>query len=42
MKRFYGSVDPGTGGQSADQPTETGSGPDGTYCRYTASDITYD
>ncbi|MFE7325287.1 hypothetical protein ACFU8W_09960 [Streptomyces sp. NPDC057565] len=42
MKRFCGSGDLGIGGQSEDQPTETGSGPDGTYCRCTASDITYD
>ncbi|MFI7387682.1 pectate lyase [Streptomyces sp. NPDC049813] len=30
------------GNSSGDEPTEVGSGPDGTYCRYTASDLTYD
>ncbi|MEU4422700.1 pectate lyase [Actinoplanes sp. NPDC024001] len=30
-----------TGNSSGDEPTKTGSGPDGTYCRYSASDITY-
>ncbi|MET9496848.1 pectate lyase [Streptomyces sp. NPDC006552] len=30
------------GNSSGDEPTETGSGPDGTYCKYTASDLTYD
>jgi hypothetical protein len=30
-----------TGNSSGDEPTKTGSGPDGTYCRYSSSDITY-
>ncbi|MEV8564057.1 pectate lyase [Streptomyces sp. NPDC051322] len=30
-----------TGNSSGDEPVETGSGPDGTYCRYSASDLTY-
>lgn len=30
-----------TGNSSGDEPTKTGSGPDGRYCRYTASDVTY-
>ncbi|MEE1789709.1 pectate lyase [Streptomyces sp. BE308] len=30
-----------TGNDDGDEPTETGSGPDGTYCRYAASDISY-
>jgi len=30
-----------TGNSSGDEPSKTGSGPDGTYCRYSASDITY-
>ncbi|MEE1757383.1 pectate lyase [Streptomyces sp. SP18CS02] len=30
-----------TGNNTGAEPKETGSGPDGTYCRYTASDITY-
>ncbi|MGP3984595.1 pectate lyase [Streptomyces sp. KR80] len=30
------------GNDTGDEPVETGSGPDGTYCRYSASDITYD
>ncbi|WP_299536525.1 pectate lyase [uncultured Streptomyces sp.] len=30
-----------TGNDDGDEPTETGSGPDGTYCKYAASDITY-
>jgi len=30
-----------TGNSSGDEPTKTGSGPDGTYCRYSTSDITY-
>ncbi|MET7441561.1 pectate lyase [Streptomyces sp. NPDC004082] len=30
-----------TGNNTGAEPTETGSGPDGTYCKYTASDITY-
>ncbi|MYW66563.1 pectate lyase [Streptomyces sp. SID8379] len=30
------------GNDDGDEPTEIGSGPDGTYCRYTASDLTYD
>ncbi|MFF1833231.1 pectate lyase [Streptomyces sp. NPDC058231] len=30
-----------TGNSTGDEPTETGSGPDGTYCRYSASDISY-
>jgi hypothetical protein len=31
-----------TGNASGDEPVETGSGPDGTYCRYSSSDISYD
>lgn len=31
-----------TGNDSGDEPPETGSGPDGTYCKYAASDISYD
>ncbi|WP_411085718.1 hypothetical protein [Streptomyces sp. 061-3] len=31
-----------TGNNTGDEPTETGSGADGTYCRYSASDISYD
>ena len=27
--------------EKLDEPTKTGSGPDGTYCRYSTSDITY-
>lgn len=30
-----------TGNDSGDEPVETGSGPDGTYCKYSASDISY-
>ncbi|MCK9902773.1 pectate lyase [Frankia sp. Cpl3] len=30
-----------TGNSSGSEPTKTGSGADGTYCRYTAADITY-
>ncbi|MCO8276786.1 pectate lyase [Actinoplanes sp. TRM 88003] len=30
-----------TGNSSGNEPTKTGSGPDGTYCKYSASDITY-
>jgi hypothetical protein len=30
-----------TGNSSGNEPTKTGSGPDGTYCRYSTSDITY-
>ncbi|MEU7281658.1 pectate lyase [Streptomyces sp. NPDC045431] len=30
-----------TGNNTGAEPVQTGSGPDGTYCRYTASDITY-
>lgn len=30
-----------TGNDSGDEPDETGSGPDGTYCKYSASDISY-
>ncbi|MER7399761.1 pectate lyase [Streptomyces sp. NPDC000151] len=30
-----------TGNDNGDEPVETGSGPDGTYCRYSASDISY-
>ena len=30
-----------TGNSSGAEPTKTGSGPDGTYCRYSTSDITY-
>ncbi|MCK9932363.1 pectate lyase [Frankia sp. Mgl5] len=30
-----------TGNSSGSEPTKTGSGADGTYCRYTPSDITY-
>ena len=30
-----------TGNSSGDEPSKTGSGPDGTYCRYSTSDITY-
>ncbi|MFD7995085.1 pectate lyase [Streptomyces mexicanus] len=29
------------GNDTGDEPTEIGSGPDGTYCHYSASDITY-
>jgi hypothetical protein len=29
------------GNTSGDEPTSLGSGPDGTHCRYTASDVTY-
>ncbi len=29
------------GNNTGDEPSKLGSGPDGTYCRYTASDITY-
>jgi hypothetical protein len=29
------------GNSTGEEPTEIGSGPDGTYCRYSASDITY-
>ncbi|WP_406418300.1 hypothetical protein OH809_32250 [Streptomyces sp. NBC_00873] len=32
----------GPGTSTGAEPTETGSGPDGMYCRCTASDITYD
>ncbi|MFF2326131.1 MULTISPECIES: pectate lyase [unclassified Streptomyces] len=31
-----------TGNNTGAEPTETGSGPDGTYCRYSTSDISYD
>ncbi|GGS57573.1 pectate lyase [Streptomyces griseoviridis] len=31
-----------TGNDDGDEPTKTGSGPDGTYCRYSASDISHD
>jgi len=31
-----------TGNSTGAEPKETGSGPDGTYCRYTASDLSYD
>ncbi|MFV5996188.1 hypothetical protein ACNPQM_28215 [Streptomyces sp. NPDC056231] len=31
-----------TGNRTGVEPAETGSGPRGTYCRCTASDITYD
>jgi hypothetical protein len=30
------------GNNTGDEPVQIGSGPDGTYCRYTASDLTYD
>ncbi|GGS21657.1 pectate lyase [Streptomyces aureoverticillatus] len=30
------------GNDTGDEPDEVGSGPDGTYCRYSASDISYD
>ncbi|MEU5547065.1 pectate lyase [Streptomyces sioyaensis] len=30
-----------TGNNTGDEPVETGGGPDGTYCRYAASDIRY-
>ncbi|MER6114304.1 pectate lyase [Streptomyces sp. A0642] len=30
-----------TGNDDGDEPTQTGSGPDGTYCKYSASDISY-
>ncbi|MGA4845650.1 pectate lyase [Streptomyces sp. G5(2025)] len=30
-----------TGNNTGAEPVETGSGPDGTYCKFTASDITY-
>lgn len=30
-----------TGNNTGKEPTETGSGPDGTHCRFTASDISY-
>ncbi|MEV7404290.1 pectate lyase [Streptomyces sp. NPDC091267] len=30
-----------TGNDSGAEPKETGSGPDGTYCKYSASDISY-
>ncbi len=30
-----------TGNNTGAEPKETGSGPDGTYCRYTASDLSY-
>ncbi|WP_030611212.1 pectate lyase [Streptomyces sclerotialus] len=30
-----------TGNDDGDEPVETGSGPDGTYCRYSTSDISY-
>jgi hypothetical protein len=30
-----------TGNNSGDEPTKTGSGADGTYCKYSSSDITY-
>ncbi|MGI5467245.1 pectate lyase [Streptomyces sp. CA-132043] len=30
-----------TGNDNGDEPVETGSGPDGTYCRYSTSDISY-
>ncbi|MFG2890988.1 pectate lyase [Streptomyces sp. NPDC048248] len=30
-----------TGNDNGDEPVETGSGPDGTHCRYSASDISY-
>ncbi|MBO1335250.1 pectate lyase [Streptomyces sp. VRA16 Mangrove soil] len=30
------------GNDTGAEPSELGSGPDGTYCRYTASDLTYD
>ncbi|WP_345020331.1 pectate lyase [Streptomyces shaanxiensis] len=29
------------GNDSGDEPNETGSGPDGTHCRYSTSDVTY-
>lgn len=29
------------GNDSGDEPSETGSGPDGTHCRYSTSDVTY-
>ena len=31
-----------TGNNTGAEPKETGSGPDGTYCRYSSSDISYD
>lgn len=31
-----------TGNDDGDEPTETGSGPDGTYCKYSSSDVSYD
>ncbi|GGZ35454.1 pectate lyase [Streptomyces poonensis] len=31
-----------TGNSSGDEPKEIGSGPDGTYCKYSTSDVTYD
>ncbi|MET9808508.1 pectate lyase [Streptomyces halstedii] len=31
-----------TGNSTGAEPKETGSGPDGTYCQYTASDLSYD
>ncbi|WP_329115407.1 pectate lyase [Streptomyces sp. NBC_01465] len=31
-----------TGNSTGAEPTETGSGPDGTYCKFTASDISYE
>jgi hypothetical protein len=30
-----------TGNSTGAEPTKTGSGADGTYCRYSTSDITY-
>ncbi|GGS09241.1 pectate lyase [Streptomyces aureoverticillatus] len=30
-----------TGNSSGDEPVETGNGPDGRYCKFTASDISY-
>lgn len=30
-----------TGNNTGDEPTKTGSGPDGTYCKFTAADISY-
>ena len=30
------------GNDTGAEPKELGSGPDGTYCKYSASDLTYD
>ncbi|GHI09602.1 hypothetical protein Scel_79230 [Streptomyces cellostaticus] len=30
-----------TGNNTGKEPTKNGSGPDGTYCKYASSDITY-